>query len=75
MAFSGSSHTSDLEIGTIVAALPGAWPCRVSSGTGWPGVSLLSLCEIVTFYFSVAARTFVRADPSLRYITNVLLGH
>ena len=35
--FSGSSQTSDLEIGTPVATLPGAWHYRVSAGTGWPG--------------------------------------
>ena len=39
--FSGSSHTSDLNIGTPVATLPGAWRYRVSAGTGWPGVSIL----------------------------------
>ena len=39
--FSGSSHTSDLKIGTPVATLPGAWRYRLSAGTGWPGVSLL----------------------------------
>ena len=39
--FSGSSHTSDLKIGTPVATLPGTWPYRVSAGTGWPGVSIL----------------------------------
>ena len=39
--FSGSSHTSDLKIGTPVATLPGAWCYRVSAGTGWPGVSIL----------------------------------
>ena len=39
--FSGSSHTSDLQIGTPVATLPGAWRYRVSAGTGWPGVSVL----------------------------------
>ena len=33
--FSGSSHTSDLNIGTPVATLPGAWRDRVSAGTGW----------------------------------------
>ena len=38
--FSGSSHTSDLKIGTPVAAPPGAWH-RVSAGTGRPGVSIL----------------------------------
>ena len=39
--FSGSSHTSDLKIGTPVATLPGAWRYRVSTGTDRPGVSIL----------------------------------
>ena len=39
--FSGSSHTSDLKIGTPVTTLPGAWRYRVSTGTGRPGVSIL----------------------------------
>ena len=39
--FSGSSHTSDLKIGTPVTTLPGAWRSRVSTGTGRPGVSIL----------------------------------
>ena len=39
--FSGSSHTGDLNIGTPVATLPGAWRSRVSAGTGQPGVSIL----------------------------------
>ena len=39
--FSGSSHTSDLKIGTPVGTLPGAWRYRVSAGTGRPGVSIL----------------------------------
>ena len=39
--FSGSSHTSDLKIGTPVAPLPGAWRYRVSTGTGRPSVSTL----------------------------------
>ena len=75
--FSGSSHTSDLKIGTPVATLPGAWHYRVSSGTGQPGVSILWLGEveswICNFYLSVAARKLVWADPSLRY-TCMLLG-
>ena len=37
----GSSHTSDLNIGTPVATLPGAWHYRVRAGTGGPGVSIL----------------------------------
>ena len=39
--FFGSSHTSDLKIGTPVATLPGAWREDVSAMTGWPGVSIL----------------------------------
>ena len=39
--FSGSSHTSDLNTGTPVATVPGAWRYRVSAGTGWLGVSIL----------------------------------
>ena len=34
--FSGSSHTSDLKIGTPVATLPGAWRYRVSLGLVGP---------------------------------------
>ena len=74
---SGSSHTSDLNIGTPVATLPGAWHYRVSAGTGQPGVSILWLGEveslICNFYLSVAARIIAWADPSLRY-TSMLLG-
>ena len=39
--FSGSSQTSDLNIGAPVASQPGTWRYRVSTWTGWPGVSLL----------------------------------
>ena len=69
--FSGSSHTSDLKIGTPVAILPGAWHYRVNAGTGRPGVSKLWLGEveslICNFYLSVAAPKIVCTDPSLRY--------
>ena len=68
--FSGSSHTSDFKIGTPGATLPGAWRYRVSTGTGWPDVSILWMGEverlICNFYLSVAARIIVWADPSLR---------
>ena len=57
--FSGSSHTSDLNIGTPVATMQGAWRYRVSAGTGRPGVSILRLGEveslICSFCLSVAA--------------------
>ena len=58
--FSGSSHTSDLKMGTAVATLSGAWRYRVSAGTGLPGVSILRLGEVTrlicNFYLSVATR-------------------
>ena len=69
---SGSSHTSDLKIGTPVATMPGAWRHRVSSGTGRPGVSILRLGEmdslICTFHISVAARIvcLIRSVPEIR---------
>ena len=66
--FSGSSHTSDLKIGTPVATLPGAWRYRVS--ILWLGEVERWICN---FYLSVAARKIVWADPSLRY-TSLLLG-
>ena len=76
--FPGSSHTIDLNIGTPVATLSGAWRYRVSAGTGWPGVSILWLGEteslVCSFYLSAAARRIVWADPSLRH-TSMLLGH
>ena len=60
-----------------MATLPGAWRYRVSAGTGWPGVSILWLGEmeslVCNFYFIVAARKNVWADPSLKY-TGMLLG-
>ena len=36
----GSCQTSDLKIGTPVAALPGQWCYKVCAGTGWPSVSI-----------------------------------
>ena len=44
--YSGSSHTSDLQIGTQAPPLPGVWRYRVSAGTGRPGVSKLGLGEV-----------------------------
>ena len=38
---SGSIYTSDFKLGTLMAPLPGAWRCRVSAGSGRPGVSTL----------------------------------
>ena len=39
--FPGLSHTSDLNIGTLVATLPGTWHYSISAGTGWLSVSIL----------------------------------
>ena len=76
--FSGSSHTSDLEIGTPVATLLGAWFYRISAGTGWRSVSILWLGEVESLmgnlYLTVAACILVWADPSQRY-TSMFLGH
>ena len=41
-----TGHTSDLNSGTQMATLSGAWHFRVSSGTGRPGVSILCLSKI-----------------------------
>ena len=40
-AFSRSSHTSDVKTGSPVATLLGASRYRVTTGPGWPGVSIL----------------------------------
>ena len=75
--FSRPSQTNDLKIGIPVATLPGAWPHRVSAGTGQPSVNILGLGEveslICNFYLSVAARKIVCADPSLIY-TSIFAG-
>ena len=39
--FSGPSHTSDLNIGTLEATLSGTRRYRANTGTDWPGVSML----------------------------------
>ena len=46
---SGSSRTSDLNIGIPVAPLPGAWCYRVRPGTGRPGDSIMRLGEMESF--------------------------
>ena len=65
--FSGLSHTSDFDFVPAVATLPGTRRCRVSTGTGWPGVSILWLGEteslMCNFCLSVAAGTNICADP------------
>ena len=58
--FSGSSHTSDLKIGTPVPTQPCAYRYRVSAGTDWPSVIVLWLDEveslICNFFLHVAVR-------------------
>ena len=52
-----------VKTGKPVATLPGAWRDGVSSGTGWPGVSILWPGEIESLicnlYLSVAPRSIV----------------
>ena len=45
--FAWSGRTSDLNMCTPVATLPDAWPCRVSTRTCWPGVTIIILCMFV----------------------------
>ena len=69
--FSKMRQTSDLNIGVIVATLPGVWCYMVSTETGWPSVSVLRLgeisCLICNFYHSMAAWTIVYTDMPLRH--------
>ena len=61
--FSTSSHTSDLKIGTPVAAMPGAWRYRLAQCWNWSIGCQRTVGEIGklinNFYLSVAARTIV----------------
>ena len=54
---------NELKTGTLPVTVRGTWCYRTSAMTGWPGVSLLGLGEIVTlicnFCLSVAACTIV----------------
>ena len=70
--FPGSSHTSDLKIGTPVATLPGAWLYRVSAGTSWPSVSILWLgemqslvCNSITVWQHVQLSSQIRPEIHL----------
>ena len=45
---SWSDHTSDVEIGSLVATLPGPWRFRVCARTGWSSVIRLWLTEIMS---------------------------
>ena len=57
--FSGSSHTSDLKIGTPVVTMR----YRVSARTGRPGVSILCLCEVET---SISVWQYVNLSEQIR---------
>ena len=68
--FGGSSHNSDLKIGTPGVTLPGV----IGSALGLIGpVSVCCDWVRYNFYLSVVACKIVSADPSLRY-TRMLLG-
>ena len=71
--FSGLSHTSDLKIGTSVAALPGTWCYRVSAGTVWPGVSILWLREVESLIcsFNLSMETRKLSEQIRRWDTLV----
>ena len=45
--FSCAGHTSDFKMSALVATLLDVWYFRVSAGTGWPGVRLLSFPGLV----------------------------
>ena len=53
------SHTSDVQIGTLVVTLPGAWWRRINDSIGWPRISILWMKEIASlicnFYVTVAS--------------------
>ena len=57
----------DIKLGTPAASLPSAWCYRVSTGSGWPGVSILWLGEteslVCRFYLSVAACKIEQIHP------------
>ena len=47
-----------------VATLPEAWPCKISSGTGWPEVTILGLGEMAGWiYNSLASHLDIVAVP------------
>ena len=58
LAFPGRGVLCDINIGPLEVTLPRACH-RISARTGWPGVSIIHLCEtaslIYNFYFRVAA--------------------
>ena len=60
------SHTSDQKTGIIVAVLPDTWCYGISTGIGWPGVSVLWLNGIAhlicTFCLNMTESKVVRAD-------------
>ena len=59
-------RASDLKIGTPVATLPGAWRYRVSTGTGWPGVSILWLGEVERLICNISVWQHVQLSEQIR---------
>ena len=64
--FSKLCHASDFKIGTPVATLSGAWRYRVSSGTGWPGVSILWLDEMESWICNFSVWQHVKLSEQIR---------
>ena len=76
---SESTHTSDFKIGTPVATPLSAWRCRVSTGTGGPGVSILSLGEIESLLRNLSQRVrtcLSRSVPEIhQHVAGALSKH
>ena len=64
--FSGSSHTSDLEIGNPVATRPGAWRYRVGAVTGWPEFSILWPGRMESWICNFAEWQHVKSSEQIR---------
>ena len=64
--FPGSSHTSDLKIGTPAATLPGTWRYRVSTWTGRPGVSILWLGEVERLICNFSVWQHIKLSEQIR---------
>ena len=60
------SCAGDFPTDTPVAALPGAWPYRISAGTGWTGVSLLCLGEISSLMCTFSVRQHIHLSEQIR---------
>ena len=59
-----SSPTSDVNVNTLVAALPGAWHYRFSTGAGWPSVSIPLVGERASLICNSGLRVGARKKSS-----------